>query len=66
MSTPAEALHAIRNDLTQILFCAELAHDGDRDAQNLVINELVRRSSAIQQELDILSIAVHTRRAGDL
>jgi len=34
MSSARHAIHAIRNDLTPILFLAELAFAGDREAQN--------------------------------
>jgi len=66
MSTPAEALHAIRNDLTPIFFCAELALEGDRDAQNLCIRELARHADSIQEELDILSTAIRAAPAGHI
>jgi hypothetical protein len=63
--TPANtAIHAIRNDLTPILCFAKMAHDGDRQAQILVIEELVSRTDAIHEELDILSSAVREPKAG--
>jgi hypothetical protein len=58
MSGAQEAIHSIRNDLTPILFCAELALAGDREAQELVVKELVRHADHIQAELDILTQAV--------
>jgi len=66
MSCAKEAIHSIRNDLNAILFCAELAQGGDREAQELVVKELVRRSDHIQAELDILTRAVrHQEKAGN-
>jgi hypothetical protein len=58
MSGAKQALHSIRNDLTPILFCAELAAAGDLKAQEMVVREVIRRSPAIQAELDILTDAV--------
>jgi len=58
MSVAKEALHSIRNDLSPILFCAELAATGDLEAQEMVVQEVIRRSGAIQAELDILTDAV--------
>lgn len=56
-----QAIHSIRNELTPILFCAELALAGDREAQELVVKELVRHADSIQAELDILTRAVRSR-----
>jgi hypothetical protein len=55
MSSARHAIHAIRNDLTPILFLAELAFAGDREAQKLVIKELVGRTDSIHAKLDILA-----------
>jgi hypothetical protein len=61
MITAKKALHTIRNDLAPILFFAELANTGDREAQRLVIKEIVRRSNSIYTELENLATAI---RAG--
>jgi hypothetical protein len=58
MSPAAKAIHSIRNDLTPILAFAEMALAGDREAQRLVLRQLVRRSSSIHADLDILHRAV--------
>ena len=64
MSDAKEAIHAIRNDLSPILWFAELAFAGDREAQKLVIKELVSRSNSIHAELDILTTAIrHQQKA---
>jgi hypothetical protein len=64
MSPAIEAIHAIRNDLTPILCFAVLAAAGDREAQQLVIKELVSRTDAIHAELDVLSSEIRgSRRA---
>jgi hypothetical protein len=62
MTTAKEAVHSIRNDLTPILWFAELANAGDREAQSLVIKELVTRARSIHEELDILTTAVRKRQ----
>jgi hypothetical protein len=65
MRDAKEAIHSIRNELTHILFCAELAAAGDREAQKLVVQELVRCSGSIQAGLDIITDAVrHGKPAG--
>jgi len=65
MSGARKAIHSIRNELTQILFYAELAAAGDREAQKLVVQELNRCSHSIQVELDILTRALrHEKSAG--
>lgn len=61
MSGAKEAIHSIRNELTPILFCAELAMAGDREAQELVVKELVRHADSLQAELDILTQAVRNQ-----
>jgi hypothetical protein len=58
MTDAKEALHSIRNDLSPILFCAELAAAGDLEAQEMVVQEVLRRSGAIRAELDVLTDAV--------
>ena len=55
MSPAKDAIHSIRNDLTPILWYAELASAGDTEAQRLVIKELVTRSNSINADLDTLS-----------
>jgi hypothetical protein len=55
MSAATDAIHAIRNDLTPIFFFAEMAADGDSEAQKLAIEEMVSRTDAIQAELDVLT-----------
>jgi hypothetical protein len=62
MSPERDAIHAIRNDLTPILWFAELANAGDREAHRLVIKELVNRSNAINAELDILTTAIRRQQ----
>jgi hypothetical protein len=62
MSDPIEAMHAIRNDLSPILFFAQMASTGDGDAQRLVIERLVERTEAIRAELDVLDAAVQAAR----
>ena len=52
------AIHSIRNDLTPILWFAELANAGDPEAQRLVIKELVSRSDSINADLDTLTTAI--------
>jgi len=64
MSPERDAIHAIRNDLTPILWYAELALAGDREAQTLVIKELVTRSNAIHTGLDVLTTAIRKQQAG--
>jgi hypothetical protein len=65
MNPAREAIHSIRNDLTPILWYAQLAGNGDREAQELVIKELVSRSDAIHAELDLLTseIRKHQKQA---
>ncbi len=63
MSPARTAIHAIRNDLTPILCFAKMALAGDREAQTLVIEELVSRTDAIHEELDILTKAVRGQQA---
>ena len=63
MTPERNAIHSIRNDLTPILWFAELALAGDREAQRLVIKELVSRTDSINAELDILSASVRRQRA---
>jgi hypothetical protein len=58
MSRASKAIHSIRNDLTPILAFAEMALAGDREAQRLVLKQLVRRSKSIYADLDILHRAV--------
>jgi hypothetical protein len=62
MSTGQEAIHSIRNDLTPILFYAQLASKGDLEAQGLVIKELVSRAHAIHEDLDTLSTLIRRQR----
>jgi hypothetical protein len=62
MNDPKDAIHSIRNDLTPILWFAQLANNGDREAQRLVIKELVKRSDSINEELDVLTTAVRHRQ----
>jgi hypothetical protein len=66
MSAAKEAIHSIRNDLTPILWFAELAFAGDSEAQRLVIKELVSRANSIHAELDILTTAARQFRAAGL
>jgi hypothetical protein len=66
MNDARDAVHAIRNDLTPILWFAELAYAGDGEAQRLVIKELVTRAQAIHNELDILTTAARKLRAAGL
>jgi hypothetical protein len=61
MNQERNAIHSIRNDLTPILFYAELALAGDRVAQKLVIKELVGRAKSIHAELDVLTTGVRRR-----
>ncbi len=63
MSAERHAIHSIRNDLAPILFFAELANAGDREAQKLVIKELMNRSNSIHAGLDVLTSAVRRRMA---
>ena len=62
MNPAREAIHSIRNDLTPILWYAELAGKGDREAQELVIKELVSRSDAIHAELDLLTSEIRKQQ----
>jgi len=63
MSAARHAIHAIRNDLAPILFFAELASAGDREAQKLVIEELISRSDSIHAGLDVLTTMVRRQQA---
>jgi len=62
-SAEIDAIHSIRNDLTPILWFAELAQAGDREAQKLVIKELVFRTDSINADLDILATAIRHHHA---
>ena len=64
MSPARNAIHSIRNDLTPILCFAKMALAGDREAQKLVIEELVSRTDSIHEELDILTTAIRKTAAG--
>ncbi len=63
MSTASHAIHAIRNDLAPILFFAELARDGDKEAEKLAIAELLSRLNAIHDKLDALGRVIRDQRA---
>ncbi len=63
MSTEESAIHSITNDLTPILCFAQMAFAGDREAQRLVIKELVDRQSSIHDGLDVLARAVRRQRS---
>ena len=63
MTPERNAIHSIRNDLTPILYFAEMALAGDREAQKLVIKEIVSRTDSINAELDVLSTAVRKQIA---
>ena len=63
MSPARNAIHSIRNDLTPILCFAKMALAGDREAQKLVIEELVNRTDSIHEELDILTTAIRKTTA---
>lgn len=63
MSTEESAIHSIRNSLTPILCFAQMASAGDREAQRLVIKELVDRQSSIHDGLDVLARAVRRQRS---
>jgi len=64
MNEERNAIHSIRNDLTPILWYAELALKGDREAQKLVIKELVGRANSIHTELDVLTSGIRRRIRG--
>ncbi|HEX4087042.1 MAG TPA: hypothetical protein VHY22_19160 [Chthoniobacteraceae bacterium] len=66
MSAAKHAIHSIRNDLTPILWFAELASTGDTEAQRLVIKELVKRAQSIHEELDVLTTAARKFLAAGL
>jgi hypothetical protein len=63
MSAARHAIHSIRNDLAPILFFAELASAGDREALQLVIKELISRSDSIHAGLDVLTTVVRRQQA---
>lgn len=65
MTGAKQAIHSIRNELTPILFCAELALAGDREAQELVVKELARHAGSIQAELDVLTRALRSQNTQD-
>jgi hypothetical protein len=62
MTPERQAIHSIRNDLTPILCFAKMALEGDRQAQKLVIEELVSRTDSIHEELDVLATAIRHQK----
>jgi hypothetical protein len=64
MSPARHAIHSIRNDLTPILCFAEMAKAGDREAQKLLVEELVSRAGSIREELDVLTRVVRRVQGG--
>jgi hypothetical protein len=64
MNAAKNAIHTIRNDLTPILFLAELARTGDRKAAKLALSELMNRCHTIYEDLEILCRLLQKPDAG--
>jgi hypothetical protein len=54
----ADALHSIRNRFCALFGFAELAHSGSSRAQQLLVQEILRRCDFIRSQLDVIDAAI--------